>query len=243
MNTSFTETPNYYAIIPANVRYDRDLMPNAKLLYGEITSLCNEKGFCWAENSYFAELYKVSETSISKWISQLVKKKYLSSTIEYREGTKQILHRYLRIVNDPIEEKLNTPIEEKLKENIKDTNNKMNKENILKEIFDFWNSMKIIQHKELTEGIKTSISKALKLYGVDKLKIYIERYSRVIKDNRYFFDYKWSLKDLLDRKGGISSFADDGSKWVDYCNKVGLSPSYQQKEKQVKVDNNGVFSI
>ena len=31
------ETPNYYAIIPANVRY-ADLKPNAKLLYGEITA-------------------------------------------------------------------------------------------------------------------------------------------------------------------------------------------------------------
>ena len=55
---------NFYAIIPAFVRYDKDLQPNAKLLYGEITALTNEKGFCWAENEYFANLYNVSTTSI-----------------------------------------------------------------------------------------------------------------------------------------------------------------------------------
>lgn len=62
---------SYYAIIPAEVRYCERLTPNAKLLYGEITALCNQKGHCWAKNKYFSELYKVSETSISKWVSQL----------------------------------------------------------------------------------------------------------------------------------------------------------------------------
>ena len=45
---------SYYAIIPANVRYDRRLTANAKLLYGEITALCNEKVYCWERNSYFS---------------------------------------------------------------------------------------------------------------------------------------------------------------------------------------------
>jgi DNA-binding transcriptional ArsR family regulator len=100
----------YYAIIPANVRYDKSLTPNAKLLYGEITALCNEKGYCWAGNDYFAGLYDVSKTSISKWISALRDCGYINIQLEYAEGTKQILNRYITLVKDPIEEKLNTPL-------------------------------------------------------------------------------------------------------------------------------------
>lgn len=73
--------PNYYAIIPANVRYDKDLSANAKLLYGEITSLCNEKGYCWATNQYFANLYEVSDRTIQNLIKQLSDKKYIQIRI------------------------------------------------------------------------------------------------------------------------------------------------------------------
>jgi len=118
------EKKGYYAIIPASVRYDKRLPANAKLLYGELTALSNEKGYCWAGNDYFAGLYEVSKTSVSKWVSALRDTGYIEIQLEYAEGTKQILHRYIRIVKDPIEEKLNTPlrkvndpIEEKFKDN------------------------------------------------------------------------------------------------------------------------------
>ena len=114
---------SYYAIIPANVRYDKQLTPNAKLLYGEITALANEKGYCWASNSYFAELYGVSVRSISKWISQLNQKKYIHVKIIYNENNKEIKERRIYIAH-PLEEKFYTyrrnvlhPIEEKFQDN------------------------------------------------------------------------------------------------------------------------------
>ena len=131
------EKKGYFAIIPASVRYDKRLPANAKLLYGELTALSNEKGYCWAGNDYFAGLYEVSKTSVSKWVSALKDAGYIQIQLEYAEGTKQILHRYIRIVKDPIEEKLHTsirkvndPIEEKLIDNSTSNNTNNNTMNI-----------------------------------------------------------------------------------------------------------------
>lgn len=91
---------NYYAIMPANVRYDNEITASTKLLYCEITALCNEKGYCWANNEYFAELYSVSERSISRWISKLIKKGYITVDFQYKNGTKEILKRYIRLAGN-----------------------------------------------------------------------------------------------------------------------------------------------
>lgn len=136
---------SYYAIIPANVRYDKDLAPNAKLLYGEITALCNEKGYCWASNQYFADLYHSSISAVQKWVSALVKKGYINLEFVYKEGTKQVLHRKLYItpgVNiyttshknlyDPGVKNYTTPGVNICVENNKDINNTFNNTDIYK---------------------------------------------------------------------------------------------------------------
>ena len=84
------EYPSFYAIIPAMVRYS-DLKPNAKLLYGEITSLTHYKGYCFATNKYFAKLYGVSKNTISLWIRDLNKKSFIDIKMIYKD--KQIIER------------------------------------------------------------------------------------------------------------------------------------------------------
>lgn len=71
MNEETPQRKSYYAIIPAPIRYSEKLSSSSKLLFGEITALCNEKGFCWASNSYFAKLYTASPRSVSKWVAEL----------------------------------------------------------------------------------------------------------------------------------------------------------------------------
>ena len=104
------EKPNYYAIIPANVRYS-NLKPNAKLLYGEITALSNKLGYCFASNTYFADLYSVSKNTVSRWLSDLKKLGFINIMIE-RDNNNQITKRIIGIVKN-----VDTPIDEKVKVN------------------------------------------------------------------------------------------------------------------------------
>ena len=76
------EKPNYYAIIPAEVRYDKRLKPIARLLYGEITCLSNKEGYCFASNKYFADLYDCTPRAIINYLNDLQEYGYITTTIE-----------------------------------------------------------------------------------------------------------------------------------------------------------------
>lgn len=90
----------YYSILPANVRYDKNLNASTKLFYAELTALANEKGYCWASNGYFANLYGVTKQTISVWIKLLRDKEYIKTKIEYFEGTRNIKRRLIFINNN-----------------------------------------------------------------------------------------------------------------------------------------------
>lgn len=87
---------NYYAIIPATIRYDNRLKPAEKLIYGEITALANKKGYCFANNRYFADLYGVTIHTASQWISHLEKLGYICTEI-IRDEKKEIKERRIYI--------------------------------------------------------------------------------------------------------------------------------------------------
>ena len=91
---------NYYSIIPATIRYSKELKANEKLLYGEITALANKYGYCYAKNRYFAELYHVSTETVSRWFSHLQELGFIKIEIK-RNEKKEIIARYIYIVDKP----------------------------------------------------------------------------------------------------------------------------------------------
>ena len=97
---------NYYAVIPAIVRYDKDLTDKAKLLYGEITCLCNKEGYCFATNNYFSNLYNCTPRAIQFTLSKLQEKGYIKIIVENNYQRKIYLTdalRYEKIFTPPHE--------------------------------------------------------------------------------------------------------------------------------------------
>lgn len=84
--------PGFYAIIPATVRYDSNLTAAAKLLFGEITALCTQRGYCWASNAYLADLYSISTRAISRMITQLREGGYIRVDINQSDGNSRRIY-------------------------------------------------------------------------------------------------------------------------------------------------------
>src|SRR5690554_5180023 len=84
--------PSYYAILTAEVRYDRNISDKAKLIYAELTALSNQFGYAWPSNKYLADLYNVTELTITRLINQLKKYKYIQVVYENTSsGTKRVI--------------------------------------------------------------------------------------------------------------------------------------------------------
>lgn len=80
--------PSYWAVLPAAVRYDPQLPASAKLLYAEISSLTDQKGYCYASNAYFIRLFELSERTIIRLLRTLAAAGYV--TIEDDQGGRTV---------------------------------------------------------------------------------------------------------------------------------------------------------
>lgn len=190
---------NYYAIIPANVRYDESLIPSAKLLYGEITALCNEKGYCWASNDYFAKQYTVSKPTIQNWLKSLESKGYIHRQVEYKEGSKEIKARYIRILSEGHQENLVGGNQEIYQDNNTSINNTNN----------------TISHS--SEELKKDFEKLWKLYPRKKGKdAALKHYKKAIKSgstNKQIQAGIMAYRKEIETQGIKEEFIKHGSTW------------------------------
>jgi len=135
MSTEAKEKPNYYAILPAVVRYDDKLSSTAKLLYAELTALANKEGFAWASNRYLARLFGVGPKQISRIIIKLRELGYIKAeyTINNRRkvfiadivgGMDKNVHRGMDKNVQTLWTKMSRPMDKNVYHNTKANNNK-----------------------------------------------------------------------------------------------------------------------
>jgi len=119
MSKNMENKPSYYAIIPADVRYNADIADGAKLLYGEITALTNAQGYCWASNAYFARLYSCSVDTISRWVKALVDAGYIRTQIDRENGNERRIYLEVAIRKnaDTLSAKMPIPYPQKCRDN------------------------------------------------------------------------------------------------------------------------------
>lgn len=177
---------SYYAVIPADVRYNKKICSNAKLLYGEITALCNEKGFCWASNQYFADLYGVHKRTISKWFSQLQKENYIKIEIEKNINgydRKVYIHENVHTPTRkgvyPLHEKVHTPTRKELHNNTYNntTNNTYN--------IDLFNELWTLYDKKTNKVQAVRSFKSKEKLFPENIKDIILDYVRSTPDKQY----------------------------------------------------------
>lgn len=168
--------------IPKEVYLNKELSWIEKILFVEIDSLDGEEG-CYASNEYFAEHLQVSKGRISKMINKLVKMKYITSELVYKEGTKQIEKRVLKNNLTYSQKRLGGIVEndhrgivENDQDNNKDKNNTLYI-NIYSPVIDYLNEKCGTSYKSTTNKTQTLI-RARQVEGFE-----LEDFKKVI-DNK-----------------------------------------------------------
>ena len=225
--TTMNEKPGYYAILPPDVRYDKQLPQGAKLLYSEITALSNKNGYCWASNDYFAKLYSVSIGTIKSWLKCLEDNSYILRVIKYKSGSKEVEQRFISLAPrsenlPPSVRKLTHPRSENCPENNTSINKNIRASSTLESDFEkLWKLYpKKIGKKPALAAYKRAMSR-----------------KKNPATNRQIQDGIVAYRQLIKSKGTEKRFVKDGSTffnqeaWNDYLEVVKEERNEQEARK------------
>ena len=134
--------------IPAEILLNEDLSDKEKIILSMILYLSEESKCCFASNKYISNIVNVTHERVSKIISSLKDKGYVSVKLKYKKDSKEIeerqitpivenINRYSQDVQEGIEtnnysdsQKQLYPIVEKDKDIINNIKNKNNYNNV-----------------------------------------------------------------------------------------------------------------
>ncbi len=126
------------------------------------------------------------------------------------------------------QENIENPIE------ISKNDDEFNLDSQIKFIFKTWNDMeKTIHHSELNAIRIKAIQKALVNFKFPDILQAIQNYDLVLRSS-WYFNYRWSLEDFLNRSNGISTFTNEGSNWISFEAEVKKNPLLLPRDQNME---------
>jgi hypothetical protein len=216
------ETPNYFAVIPAPILFDKNLSERDKILFAHIMTLTHKEGFCYASNRYFEQVMDCTDRTISRSLKSLEDNGYIRREMHYREGSKEIENRYIyvsigMVKNDltGIDKNDHTGIDKNVLDN-STSNNSINVNSISPVVspwkeFDKWIDANMIE-KWPFRSPKNQIWAAVDKFKKDKKNWSAEQVKNLVIEIRLHL--QWYLPQQGDKKMSIANYF-DAEKWLE----------------------------
>lgn len=120
---------SWYAVITADVLYNKNLNSRQKILFSVIGNLSNEKGFCFANNKYLSEIMDCSTRTLQRDIDVLMDLGFINRVIKLNKKGQVDLRLLTPMtrVTPPHDTGVATPHDTGVAYNNKQYNNKINK--------------------------------------------------------------------------------------------------------------------
>lgn len=91
-----------YCVIPYRIMYDKDLTDGEVRLYIAISSLANQRGYCFASNRYLAKSLGKSGSTIKRAMRKLEEKGFIKRDISIKDDDSNMAERKIYISYDNV---------------------------------------------------------------------------------------------------------------------------------------------
>ena len=214
--------------IPKEIWLSKDLSTNEKILLAEIDSLGVSSDGCFASNQYFADFFDLSKDRISRLVSGLKNKGYITVELIYKEGTCEVDKRIIKLNPYSYFYQGVQNHQGGIGENTKDitnnyninNNNKTSKKKTTKEVRHKYGEFKnvLLSDKDL-EKLKAEYGEELVEKYIKKMDEWIELNGRRYK-NYYLALRQWMNKEVSKKQEKVEKQEGDTKYDEEYFTKL-----------------------
>ena len=214
--------------IPKEIWLSKDLSTNEKILLAEIDSLGGSSDGCFASNQYFADFFDLSKDRISRLVSGLKNKGYITVELIYKEGTCEVDKRIIKLNPYSYFYQGVQNHQGGIGENTKDitnnyninNNNKASKKKTTKEVRHKYGEFKnvLLSDKDL-EKLKAEYGEELVEKYIKKMDEWIELNGRRYK-NYYLALRQWMNKEVSKKQEKVKKQEGDTKYDEEYFTKL-----------------------